>query len=259
MNLAKIKKKHTISKPKVRIRSKMVKPDVVVSTEIEKKPLKVNSKPLEIEIKEEVQKPEVAVEIEIKAPPEKKDKKRIKFSLTATKLLDEETKKALDIIKDIEDESTISTVLFGEGRNASGNYSIRDKVRAIMLMRASSREKAGKLEPNFSRVSRWLNVRHQTLSTWWSNREDIIGTSGGVAAEVERVALFEASLLLLEVMDRLRELVEEKKLSGKEYVSLFNVVVNKMMMLKGTVPKKRVDHYVHNLPVKTVAPESAGK
>jgi len=261
MNLDKIKKKRAIVKPKVRIRAKIVKSDVVVSTEIEKKPLKVNSEPLEIEIKEEVQKPEVAVEIEVKSPPEKKNEKSKRIKTTNIQRLDEKKQQALDIIRDIEEEAVTSLASFGKGRNASGNYSIEDKIRAILILRGATRRIEGKIDPspNFTRVSRWLGVRAATLSLWWVNREDIIATSGGMAEEIERIAVFDSSLILIRTMDRLREKLEDNELSGKELISLFNVVVNKRFLLKGTPAKKRVDHYVHNLPVRTIAPASAEK
>lgn len=243
----------TLSKP-------VVKEIKVAERVAEREPESVEEEPIEVEVT--IEEPEPEPEVILEGTPKKPVKKKPKV---ASRNTDKLPKKEIQIIKQVldqldENELPLSTVVFGSGRSSKhAGYSFDDKFTAISLMKAFADDKNGVMVPNFSRMSSLLNVNTETLSSWWTQRADVISSSQGVVSEMKTVVTYELSWLLIEAISELRKRMSEKagKMKEESLIKIIDRVVNKLSILGGDpTQRKKVDHYFHR-PVQAIAPDDA--
>jgi len=273
MNIEKAKKRHAAKKklgrpkskkPKTRKkkrattvagRQKRIKVDPEKPVRIIiRDPLIKEDKPEQRVVIRAEEEPEVEVEVITEETPEKK-------VIIRDIKPDKEMKELMELMEEFDEhELPLSTALFPTHRKTNQGYSFSEKMRAVSILRGTARDLNGKLIPYFNMVERWTGITAKTLHIWWANRETIIANSQGVVSEIETLAKYEISMMMLETINELRNRLAEmkdQKVSFQELTNLFDKSVNKLMIMTGKPQQpRRIDHF-HHLPVNTIAPDTA--
>lgn len=258
INKAKTRSKMLPPIPKKEVRVIAREPEIIPEPVPEEKPVEIE---VEVIIEPEVIKeppPIVKKKKIIKPKVRKKPEVKAQVPVAVPKSQIKSIKKALDEL-DVKELPLVDSVFGASRKSKSSGYSFDDKFTAISLMKAFAEDREGKLAPNFTRLGQLLGVQRATLSTWWSQREDIVAGSKGYVAEMKNMVIYDLSCMVAETASILRGRLRDNpdKIKDENLIRILDKMINKISILSGDpTQRQRTDHY-HHLPVKAIAPDSA--
>lgn len=159
-----------------------------------------------------------------------------------------------------EEEEKEGYIITERTKGKSNRIRVDEKLLAIMFCEAfqheyiNAHDQSVKILPNFAQVGKMLGHPRQTIRTWWEQRDKLKTQN---SALVESGLSYVQAKIVVELI-RMADVLAGKDyavMRDKDFISLFNTLINKVRLLTGLSTENVAHAHAHR--VQLVTPEEA--
>jgi len=177
-----------------------------------------------------------------------------------------EGKSNTEVVQEIEEAGLIGSYEPEDTAQVTGftkkwsKYRIDDKILAILFMEAFQQDHKGKMTPKFAYVSKLFGYPNVTLQDWWSKRKDLLKQKNLVLDKGFDYVQVKLMMTLMRMSESMTKIAFDEMVKGgpndmKNFISMLNVVINKIRLMSNLSTNNVEHQHKHNGGVQMIIPD----